>query len=140
MKSPWTRRDSDWKRLSSSFGQHESKKITPTFIPCPIPHMTHIGLLYLRLLHNRTERAQRFARKRWRPISAACSAERLLVCGLILLSDTACSTSSVCHSCLSFTHILNYVQVYDLIFSDLGPLVVARICYNFTVMRATWLF
>ena len=40
----------------------------------------------------------------------------------------------------SFTHILTYVQVYDLIFSDLGPPVVARIRYNFKVMRVTYLF
>ena len=37
---------------------------------------------------------------------AACSAERLLVCGLILLSDTACSTSSVCHSCPVFLSLI----------------------------------
>ena len=73
------------------------------------------------------------------PISAACSAGRLLVCDLIL-SDTVYSTSSVCHSCLSSIHILTYVQIYDLIFSDHGPPVVARICYNFKVMKVTGFF
>ena len=68
------------------------------------------GLLYLRLLHNRTEGAQQFARKRWRSISAACSTGRSLVCNLFL-SDTAYSTSSVPSFFFhSYTHLCSGIR------------------------------